>query len=195
MAKAKSSIKKARGTTIVTPVGKALFVSAPRASQFDDNKQEATIVLSADAKAEVEAILKAFIKENAAEIGKKPADITIPFKEDTDSDGDFTGNYRLKAKTGMKYPAQFVGSDNSKFSPDMDYQLPNGADIRLSITPELLATSMFQGLTLRLNGIKVLGVKQYDLGFSDDDEGDYVYGDDTASEGTDTPQTSDDDWA
>jgi hypothetical protein len=191
----KVEIKKARGNTIVTPAGKALFVSAPQASQFDATKQEASIVLSADNKKVLEAQLKAFITENAHVIGMDPKAISIPFKEDTDSDGNSTGYYRLKAKTGMKYPAQFVGADNKRFTPDEDYQLPNGSDIRLSLTPELIATSMFQGLTLRLNGIKVLKLSgSYDLGFSDDDEGDYTY-DGTSPDTAETASTTtDDEW-
>ena len=165
-----SQINSVKGPVIITPVGKALFVSAPNASAYDENKQEATILLDADGVTYMKGKLQEFMDSPEAKASgiKDTGFVENMFKEDTDQDGNATGLMKLKAKTAMRYPAKFRDAKGNIFTPDASFSLPNRSTIRLSAKVELLKTSMFQGLVLRLQAIKVLEMPQMDDGFGDD---------------------------
>jgi len=176
--KSTAKVLKAKGPTIVTPIGKALFVSAPNPSAFDDGKQEATILLSAADAEVVKAKLQAFIDSPDAKALGIPDTgfVDAAFKDDTDADGNLTGMLRLKAKTKAEFTVKFYDAKGAPFTPAPGFQVQNRSDIRLSILPEFMKTSMFTGLTFRLQAIKVISAPSFgDDGMSGmEDDGDFV---------------------
>ena len=157
-----------KGSIIVTDRGQSLFVSVPNASPFDDQKQEATILLNEDAANKVKAQLQDFMDSDEVKASgiKDTGFVENLFKEDTDQDGNPTGLQRLKAKTAMKYGCKLYDAAGAAFDPDNGFSLPNRADIKMSFTPEVMSTSMFTGITLRLKAIKILNMPSYDDGMA-----------------------------
>ena len=157
-----------KGNVIVTEIGKALFVSSPAASQYDETKQEATILLDEAGVAKLKAQLQdlmdsAEVKESKI---KDTGFVDAIFKEDTDADGNPTGLFRVKAKTAMQYPAKIYDASGNAFVPTPGFKVMNRSDIRLSVKPEVMQTSMFTGIVLRLQAIKIIDVPSFDDGMS-----------------------------
>jgi len=59
--KAANNAIRVKGNTIVTPKGQALFVSCPAASSYDADKQEASILLTAEDATALQVTLQDFI--------------------------------------------------------------------------------------------------------------------------------------
>jgi len=165
---ATNSMIRVKGDIIVTGLGKALFVSCPAASQYDENKQEATILLD-----ETEAnILKGRLQDfmDSADVKesklKDTGFVDALFKDDVDAEGNLTGLFKVKAKTAMQYPAKLYDASGNPFTPTPGFKIPNRADIRLSVKPEVMKTSMFTGIVLRLQAIKIVDVPSFDDGMA-----------------------------
>jgi hypothetical protein len=171
----------------VTPAGSALFVSAPAASSFDPNKQEASIILSAEDHAAVMAQLDTMMASYEGALVVAKDKLKFPFKEATDKEGNETGEFIWKAKTSVQYPAKFFDAKGQNFKPASGFTVANRSKIRLSVSAEIVSTSLYKGLVLRLNGIKIISSTPW-AGGNDafagiEDEGDYSYGDDVVSGG------------
>jgi len=173
----------------VSPVGSALFVSAPRASQFSPDKQEAGLVLSAEDYAMFMAEIMATLKEHESELPAPITKLAFPFKEQTDAEGNPTGEMILKTKTAMRFPAKFYDVDGKEFKPSADFQVANRAKIRLAVGLEVMKTSMYCGVVARLNGIKIISSSPWANSnpFGDThDEGDFSYGDSPVEDADDS---------
>ena len=171
----------------VTPAGSALFVSAPAASSFDANKQEASIILSAEDHAAVMAQLDTMMASYEGVLVVAKDKLKFPFKEATDKEGNETGEFIWKAKTSVQYPAKFFDAKGQNFKPAPGFTVANRSKIRLSVSAEIVSTSLYKGLVLRLNGIKIISSTPW-AGGNDafagiEDEGDYSYGDDVVVSG------------
>jgi len=166
MAKVKTQITSVKGPVVITEKGKALFVSCPAASQYDATKQEATILLDQAGKDKLAGTLQDWIDSpEVKESGLKDKGyVEALFKEDTDADGNSTGLFKVKTKTAMIYPAKLYTASGAVFTPPAGFSLPNRSDIRLSMKPEVMKTSMFEGIVLRLQAIKIIDVPQFDDG-------------------------------
>ena len=175
MAAKKDSNKKVKGPIITTEKGGALFVSVPNASQYDTNKQEATILLGADEADKLKAQLQDFLDSTEVkESGIKDTGfVEKAFKDDTDADGNSTGLVRFKAKTSMIYPCKTYSADGTAFQPDPGFKVPNRATIRMSFRPEVMESSVFTGLVFRLQAIKILDMPSFDDGLSGAEEGSF----------------------
>ena len=194
MAAAKPTTKVAKNKlgTIVTPVGSAVFVSAPRPSTFDENKIEASVVLTP----EDFVVLKAEIDKRISELEEAPV-VAIdkckwPFADEMDKEGNPTGNIRVKAKTNVKYPPKFYAADGKQFVPGMDFQVANRSKIRLALGFEIVSTGMYKGVIARLNAIKIVSGSPWagqDPFAGVDDEGDFTY---TAGMSMGSPEGADD---
>lgn len=176
MAKAKNQKPSVKGNIIVTPKGKSLFVSVPNASPYDALKQEASLTLTAADAQVLRDQLQTFLdgaEAKASGITDKGF-VEALFKEDTDADGNATGSLRIKAKTAMQYPAKLYDASGAVFNPPVGFSLPNRADIKMSIRPELMETSMFTGIVLRLQAIKILSLPTFggDDGMGGDESSD-----------------------
>lgn len=163
---------------LITPVGSALFVSVPHASKFQEDKQEAGIVLSAENfaifEAEVEALLDAL--EEPLVLPRAKAKLNA--KPQTDPDGNLTGDMFIKATTGMQYKAKLYNADNKAFLPDDNFSIPNRSKIRLSVSVETYKTNLTAGITLKLNAIKIISSTPWaggDAFSGTNDEGDFQY--------------------
>lgn len=161
-----------KGRILVTPKGKALFVSVPNASSYDETKQEASLLLTKEDADILKAQLTDFIE--SAEVKEAGLNdikfIDSLFKDDTDADGNLTGLLRIKAKTAMKYPAKLYAANGDTFTPDVGFSIPNRASIKMSVRPEVMTTSMFTGLVLRLQAIKIFELPEFDDGMSNDED-------------------------
>jgi hypothetical protein len=192
MAKAQTKAPSNKLGQIVTPIGSALFVSCPNASAFDENKQEATIVLSAEDYAVFKRDLDALIKDYDGKLVVDPDKMTMPVKPAEDADGNPTGEYMIKAKTAMKYPARLYNAKGGSFNPPAGFQVANRSKIRLQVSAELISTNMFKGLVLRLNAVQIISSTPWagnsPFGATD---GDFT-GSDVVDGGDD--QGQDDDW-
>ena len=184
----------AKSSVMVTDKGLALFVSCPAASPYDDSKQEASILLDEAGKAKLQAQLQDFLDTPEAKATgiKDTGYAEKAFKADTDQDGNPTGLYRVKAKTAMIYAAKLYTAAGKVYTPTPGFQLPNRSTIRMSVKAELMSTSMFTGIVLRLQAIKIIDVPTYDDGMSGvEDEGGFDGGEMSAPEGAfgqdDTP--------
>lgn len=176
--KTQAKIKSFKLGQFVTPVGSALFVSSPNPSQYDSEKEEGSIILSADDWATVKGQIDAALKANEAELPVPIASMKYPVKDATDGEGNPTGEFILKAKTSIKYPAKFYDTDGKPFVPDAGFNVPNRSKIRLSISFEVVSTSLYKGIVARLNAIKVISATPWSGAnpFGDtQDEGDYMY--------------------
>ena len=185
-----------KGGVIATPSGKSLFVSVPAASTYDATKQEASILLTAEASEAVKAKLQDFI-DSADVVAAGLSDakfVSALFKDDTDQDGNATGLLRVKTKTGMQYPAKIYDHKGDVVVPPVGFSIPNRADIKLSFRPEVMSTSMFTGIVLRLQAIKILNMPQYDDGLAgSEDEGSYSF-DAGAPQAPEAPAGGNDGW-
>lgn len=173
-----------KGNIVGTSKGQALFVSVPAASSYDPTKQEATILLDADGTAKLKAQLQDFM--DSAEVKesglKDKGFVEALFKEDTDQDGNPTGLSRVKSKTSMQYPCKLYDASGNAFTPDLGFKVPNRADIRLSFRPEVMKTSMFEGIVLRLQALKVINMPSFDDGMGGtEDEGSFSISDVSAT--------------
>jgi hypothetical protein len=178
----------------VTPVGSALFVSAPRPSQFDDTKIEAGLILSAEDYATFIGRINTLLKEHEAELPAPIAQLKMPFKEATDAEGNPTGEMILKSKTGVRFAPKFFDANGQAFNPGPDFQVANRSKIRLAVSFEAMKTSMFTGVVCRLNGIKMISASPWSGSnpFGDtQDEGDFAYGDSPVG----ATVADDEDWA
>lgn len=172
-AKANNTIR-VKGSIVSTAIGKSLFVSVPSASQYDPLKQEATILLTDEDTASLKATLQNFMDSpEVKESGLKDTGfVAALFKDDTDADGNPTGLSRVKAKTAMQYPCKLYTSSGTVYTPAPGFTLPNRADIRMSFRPEVMKTSMFTGIVLRLQAIKIINMPSFDDGMAAFDDGD-----------------------
>ena len=194
--KAKTTTK-VTGQTFATPVGKALFVSAPAASSYDATKQEASILLDSAAVAELTTKLQAFMDSPEVQASgiKDTGFVAALFKEDTDQDGNPTGLMRLKAKTGMQFPAKLLDAAGKEFKPSPGFSIPNRSSIRISCYPEVMETSMFKGIVLRLKAIKIISTPSFSDGFEDTGvEGDFSYDSGTSYGAADSAADAADGW-
>ena len=176
-----------KGPVMVTDKGLALFVSCPSASPYDDSKMEASILLDEAGKTKLQGQLQDFLDTPEAKASgiKDTGFAEKAFKADTDQDGSLTGLYRVKAKTAMIYAAKLYTAAGKIYNPAPGFQLPNRSTIRMSIKPELMSSSMFEGIVLRLQAIKILSVPTYDDGMNGvEDEGDFTGGEMSAPEGS-----------
>jgi hypothetical protein len=164
--------------TLVTPVGSALFVSSPRPSQFDANKEEASIILSAEDHAILMAQIDKLMDEYEGELVVPKAKLKYPFKEAVDKEENPTGEMIWKAKTSIQYPCKFYDASGTNFKPDATFQVANRSKIRLAVSVEVIKTSMFQGVVLRLNAIRIISATPWagnDPFAGYDDGGDFSY--------------------
>lgn len=172
----KAKIQSVKLGSFVTPVGSALFVSCPNASQFDDSKQEASILLSAEQWAELKVQIDKAMEENNAYAVVPKDKMKYPIKDATDSDGNSTGDIILKGKTSIQYPAKLLDSKGKPIVVTPGFSIPNRSKIRLALGVEVVSTGMYKGVICRLNAIKVIsanpwaGSNPFD-GF--DDDGDF----------------------
>ena len=141
---------------LVTPKGAALFVSCPAASQFDDSKQEASILLTADDYAVLKGQLDALVASYEGELVVDPATMEMPVKDATDKEGAPTGDFIIKAKTGMQYPAKLYDAAGKPFAPTPGFSVANRSTIKLSVSAELINTKVYKGLVLRLNAVQII---------------------------------------
>jgi len=179
---------------IVTPVGSALFVSCPNASAFDEAKQEASLILSADDYAIFKGELDKLIAAYEGELVVNTAGMDMPVKPAVDKEGAPTGDFIIKAKTSMQYPAKLYSANGKPFAPAPGFQLANRSKIRLSVSAELVNTKVYKGLVLRLNGLLIISSTPWAGAnpFSGlDDGGDFEYADGVTS----APVADDEDWA
>jgi len=164
---------------IVTPAGSALFVSAPAASSFDPNKQEASIILTAEDHAVLMAQIEKIMADYEGTLVVAKDKLKFPVKEATDKEGNETGEMIWKAKTSVQYPAKFFDAKGQNFKPALGFTVANRSKIRLSVSVEIVSTSLYKGLVLRLNAIKIISSTPW-AGGTDafagiEDEGDYSY--------------------
>ena len=161
-----------KGPIILTPKGKALFVSVPEASSYDPLKQEASILLTEADTLVLKAQLQEFVgSQEVKDSGIKDTGfVDALFKEDTDADGNLTGLFKVKAKTAMIYPAKLYAADGKTFVATPGFGIPNRSDIKMSVRPEVMATSMFTGVVLRLQAIKIFDMPSFDDGMSGDED-------------------------
>lgn len=172
MATATPKSIRVKGPIISTAKGKALFVSSPHASQFDPNKQEATILLTEEDANVIKGQLQEFMDSQEVKDSKikDTGFVEASFKADTDADGNPTGLLRLKAKTAMQYPAKLYSANGTVFTPDVGFKIPNRADIRMSFRVEVMTTSMFTGMVFRLQAIKIIDMPTFDDGMGGDED-------------------------
>ncbi|MCI4438003.1 MAG: hypothetical protein JHC33_14440 [Ignisphaera sp.] len=194
MAKIKTQAPKNKLGSLLTPIGSALFVSCPNASAFDETKQEASIVLTPEDYESFKAQLDALIDNCTEELVVAKDKMAMPIKPETDKEGNPTGNYILRAKTSMIYKAKLYNADRSEFKPDAGFQVANRSKIRLSISVEVMATSMYKGLVFRLNAIQIISASPWANAnpFDAVEGGDFVYH--TDAEDTTDDQSEDIEW-
>lgn len=141
---------------LVTPAGSALFVSCPNASQYDETKQEASILLSADDYATFKAQIDGLIAAYEGELVVDASTMEMPVKDNTDKEGAPTGEFIVKAKTGMQYPAKLYDANAVAFTPTPGFSVANRSKIKLSVSAELINTKVYKGLVLRLNAVMLI---------------------------------------
>lgn len=193
MAMKPTAIKQNKLGQIVTPKGSALFVSAPNPSQYDEDKIEASIVLSKEDfeafKASVISMANKYEGELVADLDK----MAWPAKEATDKDGNPTGEMIVKAKTAIKYPPKMYNAKGTPIVITPGFSVPNRSTIKLSASVEIVSTKVYTGVVLRLNGIQIISSTPWagSNPFSAE-EGDF-----TGDEGFGSTSGSDvdDDWA
>jgi hypothetical protein len=193
MAQATTKASSNKLGSLISPVGSALFVSAPAASSFDPNKQEASIILSAEdhatMMAQIDGLIAAY--EGALVVAKDK--LKYPFKNVEDKEGNETGEFLWKAKTSVQYPSKFFDANGQGFKPAPGFTVANRSKIRLAVSAEIVSTSLYRGLVLRLNAIKIISSTPWAGGtdpFSGvTDEGDFAY--DSQTVVADAPDT---DW-
>lgn len=189
-----TKIEKNKLGSLITPIGSALFVSVPHASKFNEDQQEAGIVLSAEAYAEFESQVEALIDALEEPLVCKRELAKLNGKAQTDAEGNPTGDILLKAKTGMQYPCKTYDAQNKAFVPDMSFSVPNRSKIRLQVSVETYKSNLTAGITLKLNAIKIITSTPWaggDVFGGTDDEGDYSY---NPGQATVAPE-ADLDWA
>lgn len=177
LAPKKSSVESIKLGQFVTKAGSALFVSAPNASQYDETKQEASILLKSEDWAELKVQIEAKITEMNGYGLVPEAKMKWPVKDATDRDGNETGDVILKAKTGMQYPAKILDAHGKVIKTDASFSIANRSTIRLAVGAEVIKSGMYSGIICRLNAIKILSASPWESHnpFGDDDEGDYSY--------------------
>lgn len=186
-----AAIKSNKLGQIVTPAGSALFVSCPNASQYDEEKQEASIILTQDDYKVFKASLDKLIASYDGELVVDTSSMDMPVKDATDKEGNPDGNVIVKAKTAMKYPAKLYNAKGTPIVPTPGFSVSNRSKIKLSVSAELVSTKVYKGLVLRLNGIQIISSTPWggNNPFSAED------GDFTGDEGFGASTTGDDDWA
>jgi hypothetical protein len=188
---AKKTVESIKLGQFVTAKGSALFVSAPNASQYDDSKQEASIMLKAEDWEALKAKIDAKIVEMNGYALVPAAKMKYPIKEATDQDGNETGDIILKAKTGIQYPAKILDAQGKVIKTDATFHINNRSIIRLAVGVEVIKSGMYNGVICRLNAIKILSAQSYDSNAAfGDDEGDYY-----ADEPQQTSAEDTTDWA
>jgi len=169
-----TGITSVKGPVMITEKGKSLFVSCPNASQYDPDRQEATILLDQAGKDILAGKMQDWIDgPEFKESGLKDTGfVEALFKADEDQDGSPTGFYKVKAKTAMIYAAKLYTASGAVFVPPAGFTLPNRSTIRMSVKPEAMSTKVFTGIVLRLQALKIIDVPQFDDGMSGvEDEG------------------------
>ena len=158
---------------LVTPVGKALWVSAPNPSPYDDSKTEATVVLDAASAELFKKDLKAKCADAAKTLGIDIDEAIANYlKPNTDAEGNPTGEFRVKAKTGLQYMPSFADANGKSFKPESGFMIPHGSDIRLSIGFEVqVVKPTFKGIVARLRGIQIINLQDNGAGFDAVDGG------------------------
>jgi len=161
----------------VTAAGRALFCGGNTPSHFDATKIEGTVVLDQDGRDAFQAFLDERLPEALKAIGIKASALNDIFKEDTDKDGNSTGNFRVKAKTKLDFGQKFYDGNGVEFKPEGAFTIPNGATIQLAVGVEVMKTATFTGIVLRLNGTKILAMPEYSTGLEGDTgaTGDFSY--------------------
>lgn len=146
---------------LVTPKGSALFISCPNASSFDETRQEASILLSADDYAAFKAQIDALVAAYEGELVVDPTTMEMPVKDATDKEGAPTGEFIVKAKTGMRFPAKLYDANSKQFAPAPGFSVANRSTIKLSVSAELISTKVYKGLVLRLNGVQIISANPF----------------------------------
>lgn len=187
-----TAIKQNKLGQIVTPAGSALFVSCPNPSTYDEEKQEASIILTQDDYKAFKASLDKLISSYDGELVVDPAIMDMPVKDATDKEGNPDGNVIVKAKTAMKYPAKLYNAKGTPIVPTPGFSVPNRSKIKLSVSAELVSTKVYKGLVLRLNGVQIISSTPW-AGANPFSEEDGDFTGDTGFGGA--PATGDDDWA
>jgi len=172
---------------IVTVVGSALYCSVPNASQYDENKYETSLIITADEFTAFQTEVKALYEKAQADGTKMvlPFDKAAwPVKESVDREGNPTGDMIIKAKTSIKYPPNLFDSAGKPVKFDSISAIPNRSKIRLQVGVEIVSSGMYKGIVLRLNGIKIIDVPNYGADAFDgyEDEGTFS-ADDTNTTG------------
>jgi len=176
---------------IVTQSGAALFVSCPNASEFDETRQEASIILSPEAYETFTADLNKLVKAYEGELVVDPTKMELPVKGSVDKEGNPTGEFIVKAKTAMIYPSKLYNAKGIAFNPAPGFSVPNRSKIKLSVSAELINTKVYKGLVLRLNAVQVISSTPWSGSnpFTTED-GDFDY----HTDGFTPEASSDDDW-
>ena len=161
----------------VTAPGRALFCTGNTASFYDSSKIEGTVVLDQDGRDAFQAFLDEHLPEALKTIGIKASALNDIFKEDTDKEGNATGNFRVKAKTKLDFSQKFYDGNGVEFKPEGAFTIPNGATIQMAVGVEVMKTATFTGIVLRLNGTKILAMPEYSTGLEGDTgaKGDFSY--------------------
>lgn len=193
--KAKAKVQSVKLGQFVTPAGSALFVSCPNASQFDDSKQEASIILQAEQWDELKIQIDKAIVENNGYALVPENKMQYPIKDAVDKENNLTGDIILKAKTGMQYPAKLLDAKGKPIVLTPGFTIANRSKIRLAIGVEVISSGMYKGVICRLNAVKVISASPFGSNdpFADyEDEGDF---DGSASVTVmDTDETDSVDW-
>jgi len=152
----------------VTAAGRALFCGGNTPSHFDATKIEGTVILDQEGRDAFQEWLDLNLPEALKATGIKASQLNNIFKEDTDRDGNPTGNYRVKAKTKLEFGQKFYDGSGNEFKPDGEFKIPNGSTIQMAVGVEVMKTATFTGLVLRLNGTKILEFPSYSTGLETD---------------------------
>ena len=152
----------------VTAAGRALFCGGTTPSHFDATKIEGTVILDAAGRDAFQEWLDLNLPDALKATGIKASQVNNIFKDDTDRDGNPTGNYRVKAKTKLEFGQKFYDGSGNEFKPEGGFQIPNGSTIQMAVGVELMKTATFTGLVLRLNGTKILEFPSYTTGLEAD---------------------------
>lgn len=152
----------------VTAPGRALFCGGNTPSHFDPSKIEGTVILDQEGRDAFQEFLDLNLPEALATTGIKATQVPSIFKDDTDRDGNPTGNFRVKAKTKLEFGQKFYDGAGNEFKPEGQFTIPNGSTIQMAVSVELMKTATFTGLVLRLTGTKILETPSYSTGLEAD---------------------------
>jgi len=184
-------IQNTRGKSVVTPLGEALWVKVVEPDyKFDTNgKYSADLVV--DPKDEtVAAFVKtmeglrdralAEAKENLTPAKAKQVVTRDVFHEDTDKEGNPTGNIVLKTKANaIDYQGNAVSVPvfNAKGIEEQDWNslIGNGSKLKLQLwaSPYHMANGNYVGVSYKLKKVQIIELSEYSGG------GDEGFGDET----------------